>query len=91
MSDQYDSILRALEPGTLITINNQPNVGELPTDELVVTHSKSDRTNVLLKESSEVWYRIRRDTQGDLSYVRVKEDGTDYQGKVITIEVVGIE
>jgi len=90
MSDQYDSILRALEPGTIITINNQPNVRELPSGELTVGHSKDDRTNVLLKESSEVWYRIRRDTEGDLSYVRVKEDGTDYQGKVITLEIVGI-
>jgi hypothetical protein len=90
MSDQYDAILRSLDAGALITLNNQPNVGETPSGELEVMSSRNDKTEVYTTGGSGEFYTIRRAQNGDLVYSRATEDGGDYQGEVITIEIVGI-
>ena len=90
MTDQYDAILRALKPETLVTINNQPNVGEPPSGELEVKSTREDKTEVYLKETGGKWHRIRRDTDDELVYYREDEHKSAYQGKIITLEIVGI-
>lgn len=90
MTDQYDAILRALEAGTLLTVNGQPNVGETPSDELEVKSSRSDQTDVYTKGADGKWYRICRDSNGELIYFRENENRSEYQGEIITIEITGV-
>jgi len=84
--DQYDALLRAMEPGLLITLNNEWGV---PSDELKVQYSLNNETEVGLVGKGQDWM-ITRDN-GELVYGRCSEFGLSEQHEVITIEVVGIE
>ena len=85
-SDQYDTLLRAMEPRLLITINGESGI---PSDELKVEYSYSDRTEVGLVGKGQDWM-ITRDGSG-LVYGRCDEFGLSEQHEVVTIEVIGIE
>jgi hypothetical protein len=71
-TDQYDHILRAMENGLLISINNDAK-GSTPTGELKVVYSKDDKTHVQLKNGDE-HYQIHRNVFGDLVYSELTED-----------------
>lgn len=87
-TDQYDTLLRAMESGLLISINNATDHA-LPTGELKVEYSRDDETHVTLGNASER-YRIHRNRRNGLIYSEVTEDGLSYEDEVITIEVLGI-
>lgn len=88
-TDQYDTLLRAMEAGLRISLNGQaPNQPE--TAELRVLRSSNDETAVDVEESvSGDQYRIHRDPRGELVYSRVGEDGLSYEADVTTIEIIG--
>ena len=84
--DQYDTLLRAMEPGLLITINDGSGI---PSDELRVEYSSSGKTEVGLVGRGQDWM-ITRDN-GELVYGRCDEFGLSEQYDVVTIEVIGID
>lgn len=87
-TNQYDTILRTVEKGLLLTINN--SVKQLSgTDQMVVEYSYDDKTEVSLRSQDGARYKIHRD--GVLIYSEVTKHGLSYEGDVISIEVVGIE
>lgn len=88
--DQYDTLLRSMEEGLLVSINNEAQ-SELPTGELRVEHSSDDRTEVRLKRGFEDWMKVHRDARGDLVLSDVTEDGLSYEADVITIEIIGLD
>jgi|AntDeeMinimDraft_5_1070356.scaffolds.fasta_scaffold14622_5 hypothetical protein len=91
--DQYDDILRAMSEGVLISLNNDAgkSLECTPTGELRVEWSYDDKTNVHASGFGEREYQIHRDRRGELIYSKVTEDGLDYEGKVISIEILGID
>lgn len=89
-TDQYDTLLRSMEEGLLISINNA-SYGSSPSFELRVEYSSDDKTNVGLAGPGESHYLIHRDRRGELVYEEETECGLDYQDEVITIEVLGID
>lgn len=89
-TDQYDTLLRAMEEGLLISINNDAK-GSLPSDELRVEFSRDDETHVSLSGAFGSHWRIHRDHPGDLVYSEVTDDGLSYQDEVITLEIIGLD
>lgn len=90
--DQYDPLLRALEEGTLLSINNEAR-SALPTDELKVTSSRPFKTSVRLIQSGfdETYYKIYRADNGELVYGEVTNDGVTREDSVVTLEILGID
>lgn len=91
-ADQYDAILRALEEGTLLSINNESR-SSLPTDELKVVSSRPFETSVRLIRSGydETYYKIYRTDNGELVYGEVTNGGVTREDNVITLEILGID
>ncbi len=89
-TDQYDTLLRAMEEGLLVSINNESN-GSLPSDELRVEYSRDDETNVQLTGPGESHWKIHRDRRGELVYSEMTENGLSYEDEVVTIEVIGLD
>lgn len=87
-TDQYDSLLRSMESGLLITINDGAPLAK-PTGELEVEYSKDGETQVSLSGSNGC-YRIHRNDNGAIVYSEETEDGLSFRDGVITIEVLGI-
>jgi len=85
-ADQYDTLLRAMEPGLLITINNESGI---PSDELRVQYSSSEKTEVGLVGRGQSWMITRNN--GELVYGRCDEFGLSEKHDIVTIEVIGIE
>lgn len=89
-TDQYDTLLRTMSEGLLVSINNGAS-DSIPSDELRVEHSRDDETNVVLTGAFGSRWKITRDRSGDLVYYEVTEDGLSYQDDVITFEVIGLD
>lgn len=87
-TDQYDSLLRAMEEGLIISINDGTS-SAMPTGELTVVYSKDDETHVCLNDG-EKGYRIHRKDNGAIVYSEETEDGLSFVDGVITLEVLGI-
>lgn len=88
LTDQYDSVLRALEPGLLITINGSTGDG-LPTDELRVEYSNDESTLVRCERHDGTWFIIKR--VGESIVVRKEtQDGSEFYTELITFEVIGV-
>lgn len=90
VEDQYDALLRGLEEGLLLSINNSYSAG-LPSDELRVEDSRDDKTWVDLSGPNNTHYRIHRDGRGELVYEKLTDGGLSHEDEVITIEVLGID
>lgn len=88
--DQYDTLLRSLEEGVILSINNSLSAGGA-SYELTVESSKSEKTFVWLNGPDDSYYQIYRDDRGELVYAEVAEDGLEYQDEVITLEILGLE
>lgn len=89
-SDQYDTLLRAMEEGLLIGINNTAKAHALPLGESRVRWSYDDHTEVAISGPDGDEYQIHRDRRGDLIYSEVTEDGLSYQDEVLSLEVFGL-
>lgn len=89
-TDQYDTLLRAMEEGLLISINNDAK-GSIPSDELRVEHSRDDETHVSLTGAFDSYWQIHRDRSGDLVYSEMTDDGLSYEDDVITLEIIGLD
>jgi len=87
-TDQYDTILRAMEEGVLLSINNQTK-GSTPSDELRVEQSQDDETDLDLTGPFGSEWKIYRDRRGELIYSKVTEDGLSYEDEIITLEIIG--
>lgn len=92
-TDQYDTILRAMEPGLLFAINNSisNSLDDLPSGELRVIHSRDDKTDVTARGHGDTHYRVYRDRRGELVYGEVDEDGVSRESEVISLEILGID
>ena len=88
--DQYDTLLRAMDEGLLVTVNNTDYAGT-PSFELRVVDSRDDETRVTLTSPGGRRYRIHRDRHGELIYSEFTDDGLSYEGDVVTFEVVGLD
>lgn len=86
---QYDTLLRSMEAGLLVTINGAAH-SATPSFELQVDDSCDDETYVRLSGYGRE-YQIHRDRRGELVYSEVTEDGPDYEDQVETFEIVGID
>ena len=86
MTDQYDALLRAMQEGLLITLNNESGI---PSGELKVKYSLSNQTEVGLVGKGQDWM-ITRDND-ELVYGRCDGFGLSEQHEVVTIEVLGID
>lgn len=89
-TDQYDTLLRAMEPGLLLSINNDA-AGSIPSDELRVEYSRDDETKVSLEGPFGSHWMIHRDRSGKLRYSEVTEDGLSYEDEIVTFEVIGLD
>lgn len=88
-TDQYDTILRSLEKGVILTINDS-SVSSTPTDELKVTSSSNNETDVSLEGMNDTHWSITRNHNGKLVFGENTHDGFDEVDEVITFEIVGI-
>lgn len=89
-TDQYDTLLRSMNEGLLVSVNNSA-YSATPSFELRVEHSRDDETHVSLSGPGDSWYRIYRDRRGDLIYSEVTEDGLSYEDDVVTLEIIGLD
>lgn len=88
--DQYDTVLREMEPGLLVTVNEStPGGSRFP--EMEVVYSEDDRTLVDLAAAvnREKAYQIKRRSDG-LVIGRARESGLYETCSIETIEIVGI-
>lgn len=88
-TDQYDTLLRSLEQGVLLSLNNSAR-NVLPTDELCVEYSNDTDTDVRLSGPSDRHYKIHRHRNGNLIYSEITADGYSYEDEVTTIEILGL-
>lgn len=89
-TDQYDTLLRAMEGGLLISVNDSTE-HEPGTWELEVQDSKDGETYVECKAGPEEWKVIHRDGRGKLVVGEPDEwAGLRHDVDVETIEVLGI-
>jgi len=92
MSDprQYDLILRNLERGTIISLNdNAP--GSMPSGELTVEYSLQSKTKVGLTDTAGNDWEILTTEHDGLVYGKVEQDGVTIEDSVITIEILGVQ
>jgi|AntDeeMinimDraft_5_1070356.scaffolds.fasta_scaffold02869_8 hypothetical protein len=89
-TDQYDTLLRSMEPGLLISVNNATDHA-LPSGELTVKSSRDDETNVFLTGFQDSHWRIHREMSGDLVYDEIGDCGESYVDDILTIEILGME
>lgn len=89
-TDQYDTLLRAMEEGLLIGVNNSATPNAVPLGECRVLWSYDDRTEVAISSQGDAEYKIHRDRRGDLIYSEITEDGLSYGDEVVTLEVFGL-
>lgn len=89
-TDQYDSLLRAMESGLLVSVNNEVDF-EPGTQELEVERSDEDDTYVVCKAGFEEWKVIHRNRNNELVVSDMDDEiGLRYDVDVISIEVLGI-
>ncbi len=87
-TDSFDKLLRAMEPGLIVTINeNEPQSRGWPN--MVVDYSWDDKTKVGLTGHGDEYRIVRRD--GDIVIGDSTPVGVRNTESVTTIEVLGID
>lgn len=90
-SNQYDALLRVMDSGLLIGINNSAGPDAVALDECRVEWSSDDRAEVAVLTRDTTEYQIHRDRRDKLIYSEVSEAGLSYVDDVVTLEVLGFD
>ena len=86
-TDAYDNILRSLEQGVIVTINeNTPNAKGM--GEFTVEYSDNTATNVGLKKGRQNYQIKRKD--GNIVIGKQSETNLKRTETVVTIEILGV-
>jgi len=86
--DQYDTLLRSMEEGLIISVNEA--TPKMPASgELTVEYSNDKETSVYAKGFNNSDWKIRR--EGDsIVYYEMTEDGLSFEDEVVSIEILGV-
>jgi len=90
-TDQYDTLLRSMEEGLIISVNESTEHA-VSHGELEVLYSYDGKTWVAVKNSQREYAIVRRDDD-EIRIHPMEKDGLTWSGsnEVLTIEVLGLK